>query len=375
MSLGLSGNSGNCFDGMDVQIEPTYMCNLKCIICEHTYKQKVHGDIAPFFEFEDFIELINSLVEFCKTEGTIIRTLQLFWYGEPFFHKQIIKLLEYVLFKNSEAKVFDQIRIDTSFAHIKKSQIEHITKMCNYLNDRSLHLTFSLDATSKKVYDKIRPYGNLDKTIENIHYLISLKDKYNLFSPVLNFQFIVQPDNCNQANEFIKYWKSVLESRKHPNPEDSIQLKRLIILKQYFNSEEIIKKQIHETTISKLSFKPFSSKYGFLTIDDFPMDSPQPSKPLGRLPCASLWKQPSIASNGDLTFCCQDLDLKYKLGNINKQPFSELWQGKQINEYRHNHLQNLFSSPEICSACSTTPHLSMSQAEIKNFLTRFRKRV
>jgi len=375
MSLGLFENRAkvNCFDGLIIQIEPTYLCRLKCVMCAHTYRQEVHGKIEPFMDFDLFVKIINQIVHFCKKYNVFVDTLQLFWYGEPFLHPKIVKLIEFAVCYNSKHRVFDKIRIDTEFSAATKPQIEHIFKICHYWNDQSLYFTFSLDALTPKTYNKIRRGGDFKRVMSNIHYLIRLKDKYMFASPIFNLQFIIHPLNYHETNDFIAYWKDILHSRRFHYPSDSISIKKLNTLKQDLTADELKARETHESTLRQLKFKPFSAEFGRLEIEgwDELFHHRVSLATERRPPCASLWKQPSFASNGDLTFCCKDEQLEFKLGNIKIQTLEEMWLGEYINKIRMQQLLGDFSWPTICSNCSNHPGLNITKDEIDNYIKRF----
>ncbi len=58
----------------------------------------------------------------------------------------------------------------------------------------------------------------------------------------------------------------------------------------------------------------------------------------------------NILSNGDIVPCCYFYDASIKLGNINEQPFTELWNGEKCREFRKCLFQEK-QSIERCNNC------------------------
>lgn len=51
-------------------------------------------------------------------------------------------------------------------------------------------------------------------------------------------------------------------------------------------------------------------------------------------PCFFLWYKTFIDYNGNVNLCCHDWTHMRNFGNIMEKPFSEIWEGEELNEYR-----------------------------------------
>jgi len=57
--------------------------------------------------------------------------------------------------------------------------------------------------------------------------------------------------------------------------------------------------------------------------------------------------------DGDVTTCCLDEHLENRLGNINTQPLSQIWDGATINRWRLAHIEGRFNeSGPLCDRCN-----------------------
>jgi sulfatase maturation enzyme AslB (radical SAM superfamily) len=94
-----------------------------------------------------------------------------------------------------------------------------------------------------------------------------------------------------------------------------------------------------------------------------------------RRPCSGPWKTPTIDSKGNLTVCCHDKELSYKLGTLKTQSFDQLWFGNAADELRLKHLRGEFSklgdaaAPFInCANCSGHESPKLRDSEVLSFL-------
>jgi hypothetical protein len=77
--------------------------------------------------------------------------------------------------------------------------------------------------------------------------------------------------------------------------------------------------------------------------------------------------------DGTLTICCFDGMMNLNLGNVNEQPFEELWYGDKANEIRLKHIRGEFDQvltrhgyPK-CLHCKGYDTPQLSDDEIKEF--------
>ncbi|RLE42001.1 hypothetical protein DRJ48_04450 [Candidatus Woesearchaeota archaeon] len=97
-----------------------------------------------------------------------------------------------------------------------------------------------------------------------------------------------------------------------------------------------------------------------------------------RRPCAGPWKTPTIDAHGNLTVCCHDKQLLYKLGNLQRSNFDELWYGEKADELRKKHILGKFNelgdkndTANInCANCSGFESPKISDAEVISYLNQ-----
>lgn len=72
-----------------------------------------------------------------------------------------------------------------------------------------------------------------------------------------------------------------------------------------------------------------------------------------KIGCTLLMEQMVLLPNGDITICCNDLNSKAVIGNINESSFTAIYNSKKRREYLKLHLQGKKNEIEFCKGCET----------------------
>jgi len=263
-----------------INIEPTNYCNLRCIHCPRQIMKREKG-------FMDF-SLFKKIIDECKKYKNIKIWLQLL--GEPLLHPKIIDMIKYA----------------------KENNIKEVGVVTNgiLLNANLDYLCISVDAFSKKTYEKIRCGGNYEVLIGNIKKLFKVKEEFKKSKPIISLNFVKMEENIDEFEDFIKFWKPYLKGR------------------------DFIKAIEFDTWGGKIKDKGINKKnFG------------------KRLPCSWLWYATVILWNGDLVLCCADFDGEMILGNVKKENIETIWNSDKYNDIRLKHLEWEFEKISICKNC------------------------
>lgn len=153
-------------------------CNLKCPMC-HLDKD------SPATLSDNFLEELKSYYPFIEGLGI--------WGGEPLFSSKARK----ILFEFNYTK-FSCCRIGlvTNGILINK-YISSLAKVnFGWVN-------ISLDAATKRTYNKLRVGGSWEKVLRGINKLIELRNKQKQWFPI-TIDMVLQPDNYEEITQFIK---------------------------------------------------------------------------------------------------------------------------------------------------------------------------
>lgn len=141
-----------------VQIEPTSICNFRCVFCFQTDQKltkpaEKHMGQMSLDMFKTIIDQLEGNVEFVTLASR----------GEPLLNRKLPEMLDYAKGK------FLGFKINTNASHLNEANARMILE-----SDIST-LVFSADAGEKEVYESLRINGDFDKVMENIKNFNKLK--------------------------------------------------------------------------------------------------------------------------------------------------------------------------------------------------------
>ena len=143
-----------------VQIEPTSMCNFRCVMCyqiDKSFSSKSNGHMG-MMDLKMYKKAIDEL------EGNV-QAITLASRGEPFMNPNIEEMISYT------GNKFLGFKLNTNASLLTE-------RRCHTLLQSGLKtLVFSADAADKETYEKIRINGNFDKVFHNIERFSEIKAK------------------------------------------------------------------------------------------------------------------------------------------------------------------------------------------------------
>ena len=161
-------------------IEPTSICNLRCVMCfqiDETFtRDKSNMGLMPW-------KLFTSVVDQAASHGC--QSITMASRGEPTLHKRFGDMLRYIHSKN----LLDT-KINTNATKLNDELIHDILK------SEVANVTFSVDATDAKTYEKIRVRGKFDEVLSNIKNFNEIRSKHypNSVTPTRVSGVAVMPD-------------------------------------------------------------------------------------------------------------------------------------------------------------------------------------
>ncbi len=275
-------------------IDITNICNLHCYHCPTG--KKLYGRKPGYME-------ITQLKKFLDEVGKYLYLAHLYSWGEPLLHPRAPEMIELV--KSYKVSTLISTNLNTK----NKNLLEQI---CETGID---YLTLSIDGSSQEVYSKYRIGGNLDLVLENIAYIVNYKKKKKLFSPIIEWQFLVFDHNRHEV-------------------ETARQMAK------------------------KLGVDIFNAKPGIVPKDFH--------KGWGNCrQCPFLWNSIALQTDGGVTACCNFIDKKDDFGDLTQTPIDTIWCNSTYQEARRlfspRHVSELSeASTHPCLYCSLVrnqPHL------------------
>ena len=177
-----------------VQIEPTSICNYRCIMCyqaDKSFSNKSNGFMGHM-SFETFQKCIDEL------EGNV-EAITFASRGEPTLNKDFYKMLSY-----SENK-FLALKLNTNASMLNEDSIHKI------LSSDLQTIVFSIDAKDKTSYEKIRVNGKFDKVLKNLELFNKIRNKHYQRSDKVVRISGVKINNEQNILEMKKQWGDIAD--------------------------------------------------------------------------------------------------------------------------------------------------------------------
>ena len=269
----------------NLMIEPTNICNLNCPICP-TGNDYHNKNIKGSMTFQQFRNIIDIVKDF-------LGHINLWRFGEPFLAPDIIKMINYVGKNNI------LIKVHTNGNILDKKIMDQFKK--NY----RLNITFSIDGIKQKSYGYYRKDGDLKKVLDNLSYLVNLKEKYNLFNVQIIWQFLVMKTNEHEISDVRKLAKKM--------KVDELRLKTIGINKKNFRYNDFVPKN--------KKYQRENNKY--INLKECSYINPG---------------MPNILWNGDILPCCMYYpDKQYIMGNALKENLLDIWNSEKYKKFREDY--------------------------------------
>ncbi len=302
---------------VEIQIEPSSRCNLRCSICNLKNYQSKHSFLSP--------ASLEKLVRQLKP----IQNVNLTGMGESLLNPQFIKLLTILN------------RHHVSFTFITNGQLLNPILAQKVLSQKPKAIIVSIDATDKK-YENIRLGASFPLLVKNLTHLFQLSQKLSPKTElILNTVLIHRQEIQNQKDieSIIKLadrvnfsrvtFQNVFEPNTHLQKYHQNHSRQLTI--RYQKIQTIASRYHQPVTLPQTHIKPNS--------------------------CYYPWIYPQITSSGELLPCClipqfgpyQEIIDRYSFGNVFDQPFNRVWNSPRARVFR----RQLSSSnpPSPCRFC------------------------
>lgn len=276
-------------------VDVTERCNFACIHCPHSQIVKTSDYSASDLPIDLNTKLVDEVREYGKNNIQYIRYSA---DGEPLLHPHLYKMIGYAV-KN--ANTF--ITLTTNGSLLTSEKTEKILETGVHLID------ISVDAYTEQTYKKIRKNGNLAVTQKNIQNLLEKVSNANLSTKVV-VSFIEQPENKNEKDLFVNFWKD--------NRVDSV-----------------VVRQLHSAAGANTELP---RKMG-ITV------------PKHRRPCLYPWERIVLNPRGYLSYCPAGWAQKSVITDYRSATIHETWQSSFYKKLRQAHLISDYQNHGFCGQC------------------------
>ncbi|MFH1371534.1 MAG: radical SAM protein [Planctomycetota bacterium] len=289
-----------------LQIEPTNMCNLRCLTCATGSKMmKRPGVLMPFETFRSIIDQVKDYVYFLA-----------FWsWGEPFLHKDAFRMIRYA----RDQGIIVHCSTNGHFFDTRERARQVIESGLD-------SLIVAVDGLDQQTYVKYRKGGELNRVIKSIENLVAERSSAGVKHPLITFRFIVMKHNEQQLDQVRDFaeglgvdvltFRSAVVQRSEVNLEDKL-------------APSLVKFQQHESEGSPAG-ENRAKRCRFI--------------------CNRPYANLTIFSNGDVVSCENDFDSVMPLGNVSDKSLHEIISSERSRSFLEKFHRDLDQMP-FCRSC------------------------
>jgi radical SAM protein with 4Fe4S-binding SPASM domain len=266
------------FKPIFIKIETTDCCNLKCQYCHD-------GSVYRHNKFLNF-EFYKNIVD---TYKKTLLEVSLYDQGEPLIDPNICSYIEYANKNNIGTVISTNLSMDLPYEKI----VTVVTSGLDYMQ-------IAIDGITQSTYEIYRKGGNLEKVLCNLKTIIAIKKKFNMRTPVIEWQMI--------DFEF--------------NRHEQKQAKDLA----------------SELGVDRFNIKP--DCYGSYPDIDYCRENR----------CLLLWSSFAVECNGFVSACLIKDDDSLYVGDLNQNSIAEIWHSEKFRNLRRFSIKK--NDGYYCRSCN-----------------------
>lgn len=282
---------------LHLDLELSGICNLKCAHCFQSGLITQRLDMMPF-------ELFTKIIDEGSEKGLCAIKLQV--RGESLLHPRFVDCIAY-----AKAKGIIDVQVTTNATLLKQDMAQRI------LEAGLDAIIFSVDSHHGDNYlDRNATYTAIE---DNIHNFIALKKEMGLKKPWVRIQSsipLTDPASYQSAKQYIE--------EKFPDADIHVV------------------NRIYDFTHEHDAFSDLKTNY---TLN----------------PCCYLLQRLAIFWDGTVTFCCEDYNNVFQLGDLNTQTMEEIWNSEKMDGYRKLHIEGRRLEMPVCKNCGACITLKSDQ--------------
>lgn len=294
---------------LNLDIEPTNCCNLKCPFCYRTIainnSKDTFNDLG-MMSLDTYSKILDQIVVDGKC---MVPAIKLTHRGEPLLNKNIPTMIRM-------AKKIGAVDVIMNTNGTLLTE-EFSAEIIDAGIDRVL---FSFDSPYKETYEKVRVGASFEEVLGNIKRFVEIRNQKKAF------------------NTLVRVGMVITEQTKEGETEDFYELFKDIVDVVSYNT-------VHkEVEVGKDGSYVGESGETCNVKDRKFADS-------------QLWQRMTINWNGEAEICCENYKQEWTLGNIHQSTIKDIWTGDRFEMVREAHRKGEWWAIPQCRKC-TIPHMT-----------------
>jgi radical SAM protein with 4Fe4S-binding SPASM domain len=294
------GETRLSYPPLEVWLEPTNHCNLRCVKCPHTVGlRRTKG----FMEPAAFRRVVDEIAPYAFT-------VSLHLGGESLLHREFPDLLAYASRRGLRTVLHTNVTLLTE-------------SLSRRLIGAGLHLiSFSMDGEDAESYAAIDLGGNFGKCLENIRTFLRVRAEMRRRRPFAVVQYLrVRPGMTG-------------DPARSPLLELGADYLRVADAHAWSGAFAASSRDL-------VPRRPFEAARGAAPDGDD-----------GYAPCHNLWYGIAVFWNGDVAPCCMDMEGEYPVGNLATSRLLDLWNGARVVALRKAQVERRMDDLSLCRDCA-----------------------
>jgi len=299
-----------------LHIDVTNSCNLHCPFCVNKLRRD-GNETAGTMSFKQFKYIVDLLRPYLVSINFGDKS-------EPTLNKDLYRMIDYASHKYNIV-----CHMNTNFNIFSKEKAREM------ISSRLALVKIGADGATQKTYAKYRIGGNLARVLANIRLLQRLKKVMGSKNPAIRMIYVGFKHNERELPKAKKIAKKLgIEFSYLPG--------------EIFNIDKVYK-----------DWLPKNPKYSRYIIQNTRVNGKKAlkiSNRFGAYPCCLPWKTFNVDANGFVYICCHKNDANYSAGNIFKDRFEDIWNGRIYKDAR-SYLTHFKTSRNRSVPCLTCNNL------------------
>ncbi len=295
-----------------VSIEPTNLCNFKCVMCYHG-NNELAEEAKPLKNMDDqvFQKVLEDLESWTRSAGEKIKLLKLYSLGEPLVNPRLCDMVKAV----KDREIAEKIEITTNGSllteEISEKLVEYGLDVIRFSiygieEERNRYITKS-DFTPADIREKVR-------------FLYECREKAGVKAPKIFAKMLNEDEETNQ--KFLQMYEDITDVVGIDEVFNVDVGEGNDVFENYYGAES---EQKHQGSLNSNIFNE-------------------------RRSCRYPFTHMTIRNDGTVIACCADWLKELRSGNVMEHSLKEIWESRTLYDLR---MKMLSTKGECFKACRT----------------------
>jgi molybdenum cofactor biosynthesis enzyme MoaA len=190
---------------VNLNLELTDHCNLRCRMCSQSLRDEAHGEAHRFMAFDTWSRALDGLA------GAPDVTLCPHWLGEPTLHPDFDRFVEHAFTINAGNRLFRHFKVHTNAVILGEARARLLIDLAQrpgLAADTFLAVHFSIDAWARDTYTRVKGADRREQVFANVARFLALRGGAR--RPAVHLAFVVQDGNTDDVVPFVQHWRAVM---------------------------------------------------------------------------------------------------------------------------------------------------------------------